>query len=197
MAQEPQRGTRANEAITKILTEFEESCPVVLRDRARVQGQLCLEEAKVALKTTVGVVREQLNNGQKDVSRCLEPHVREQLRDGYYTAMQERGAGSVARQKAIFRNFVQQNKDELFQDGADAILGGLDKIALDVGKALETALEGLANKVEVNLATLWEDPGNHKYLARERLQAVQSIDVIIGQLALWEQAEQMRNATNA
>lgn len=99
--------SNAIEAITKLLKEFEESCPIALQDRARNQAQLCLEEAKVALKKTVGVVSEQLNSGQKEVSRCLAPHTREQLHEGYMLAMEERGRGSVARQKVYFFFFAR------------------------------------------------------------------------------------------
>lgn len=87
------------DVITKLLKEVEESCPIGLRDRAQQQGKLCLEEVKVALRKTIDVVSEELTSGQKDVSRSIEPHVREQLSDGYCRAMEERGKGSVARQK--------------------------------------------------------------------------------------------------
>lgn len=40
-----------------------------------------------------------LRNQQKDISRCLIPHVKAQLSSGYDEAMEERGTGSVARQK--------------------------------------------------------------------------------------------------
>ena len=48
---------------------------------------------------TLDVVREAMNTQQKEVSRCLAPHVQGQLLEGYERAMEERGPGSVARQK--------------------------------------------------------------------------------------------------
>lgn len=47
----------------------------------------------------MGLVKETMNNEQKEVSRCMAPHVQTQLVDGYDRAMEERGTGSVARQK--------------------------------------------------------------------------------------------------
>ncbi|KAH8118439.1 hypothetical protein DFH11DRAFT_1849817 [Phellopilus nigrolimitatus] len=185
--------TKVVEVISNILKEIEESCPVVLRDRAHHQGQLCIEEVKVALKKTIDVVHNELSTNQKDVSRCLEPHVREQLSDGYSRAMEERGTGSVARQKNVFRTFVHNNKDDLFEGGAEEILERLDKVAVDVGRVLELSLDNLAEKVEVNLAVLWEGPSDSKHLVHERSEAIESIETILEQLALWESADNMRN----
>lgn len=84
------------------MKEVEESAASGLKDRARMQGETCAEEARVALKNTVELVKETMNREQKEVSRCLAPHVQEQLIEGYDTAMEERGPGSVARQKVCF-----------------------------------------------------------------------------------------------
>lgn len=89
-------------AITNILKEVENSAAPGLKERARGQAELALDEAKVALKKTIDVVAETINSEQKEVSRCLAPHVQNQLVDGYDAAMQERGTGSVARQKVKF-----------------------------------------------------------------------------------------------
>lgn len=86
-------------AVKSLLEEFHDSCTVGLRERAKNQSEMCIEEVKVSLKKTVDVVSEQLQSSQKDVSRGLAPHVQDQLYDGYATAMLEKGRGSVARQK--------------------------------------------------------------------------------------------------
>ena len=86
-------------AITKLLQEVEESAMSGLKDRVKSQGELCLEEAKVALKKAADAVRDTMQGEQKEISRSLSPHVQQQLVDGYETAMEERGTGSVARQK--------------------------------------------------------------------------------------------------
>lgn len=53
----------------------------------------------MALTKTVELVKETMNREQKEVSRIMAPHVQAQLVEGYDTAMEERGVGSVARQK--------------------------------------------------------------------------------------------------
>ncbi|KLO16323.1 hypothetical protein SCHPADRAFT_823334 [Schizopora paradoxa] len=179
-------------AVKSLLEEFLDSCNVGLRERAKNQSELCIEEVKVSLKKTVGVVSEQLQASQKDVSRGLAPHVQDQLFDGYATAMLEKGTGSVARQKAIFRNFVNKEKHNLFDGGADSILERLGAMAIDVGKALVGSLEDLANKVEVNLAVLWEGPVDVKSNVTERIEAVSHVTSILQQLALWDTADTTR-----
>jgi hypothetical protein len=46
----------------------------------------------------------------------------------------------------VFRNFVVQNKDDMFDDGA-VLMDRLTKAAEAVGEALDEALGGLAQKV--------------------------------------------------
>ncbi len=87
------------EAIKKVLKEVEESAALGLKERAKGQAEQALEEARVALEKTLGLVRDTINTEQKEVSRCLAPHIRNQLVDDYNAAMAERGKGSVARQK--------------------------------------------------------------------------------------------------
>ena len=53
----------------------------------------------------------------------------------------------------MFHNFVDNNKDDLFQNGADIILERLDQVAVDVGKALEGALGNLADKVRDSITS--------------------------------------------
>jgi hypothetical protein len=82
--------------IHEIVEEVEESVPLGLKDRAKTQVEVCLEEAKQTMRSIIEVVRESLTLEQKEISRCLAPHVQKQLTD---RAMEERGKGSVARQK--------------------------------------------------------------------------------------------------
>ncbi|KAI0758261.1 Dynamin family-domain-containing protein [Irpex lacteus] len=151
-----------NDAIAKLMKEIEDSAAPGLKDRVRVQGELALDEARVALQKTIDVVKDTINTQQKEVSRCLAPHVQNQLFDGYETAMQERGRGSVARQKAVFHNIVNEIKNEMFDDAADVILGRLAEAAEAVGKALGEALQALAEKVIavvqqiMNQVQLWQ-----------------------------------------
>jgi len=86
-------------AIKALVKEVEESAAPGLKDRAKVQGETCVQEARAALVNAVELVKETMNREQKEVSRCMAPHVQAQLVEGYDTAMLERGTGSVARQK--------------------------------------------------------------------------------------------------
>lgn len=137
----------ALKSVQKLLKDVEDSAALGLKDRVKSQAELCLEEAKVALKKTLELVRQTMNNEQKEVSRCLAPHVQQQLVDGYDRAMVERGRGSVARQKAVFHNYIDDCKDDVFDDGADVLLDRLSKAAEAIGAALDSALSELAEKV--------------------------------------------------
>lgn len=90
--------------IQKLVDDVVASAAPGLKERARGQGELAMEDARVALGKTLEIVRSTMNEEQKEVSRCLEPHVKNQLLDGYERAMDERGRGSVARQKV--RSFM-------------------------------------------------------------------------------------------
>ena len=92
----------AIKGINKLLNDVEGSAAPGLKDSTKMQGGQCLEEARVALEKTMDIVKETMNNQQKEVSRCMAPHIQRQLVDGYDRAMEERGPGSVARQKVLF-----------------------------------------------------------------------------------------------
>ncbi|KZT43419.1 hypothetical protein SISSUDRAFT_693111 [Sistotremastrum suecicum HHB10207 ss-3] len=162
----------ATRHIQKLLQEVEASAPAGLQDRCKTQGDLAHEETKVVMKKIMAEVKNKMSNEQKEVSRCLSPHVQDQLGDGYDLAMEERGKGSVARQKLVFRNFVDRNRGDIFTDGADLLLGRLDVAAEAVGETLDQSLAELANKVEICMSVLWEIPKDdvQEHLARNQLK---------------------------
>jgi hypothetical protein len=195
--------------INKLVADIERSAASGLRDRARLQGESCLESARVALDKTVETVKDTLNNEQKEVSRSLAPHVQSQLLDGYTTAMEERGRGSVARQKDVFRTYVSDCKDDIFEDGADVILDRLTDAADAIGKTLTAALDNLAQKVhphyissisahtvsqiEVNMAVLWEGVRDDPAQVKTRSEVVTQVNEVLGQLQLFAAAEKARH----
>lgn len=87
------------DAISQLLQEVEESAAPGLKDRAKLQAEACSEEAKTALQKTMATVKETMTTQQKETSRLLAPHVKNQLYQSYMDAMEFRGTGSVARQK--------------------------------------------------------------------------------------------------
>ncbi|GJE84682.1 nuclear GTPase SLIP-GC [Phanerochaete sordida] len=181
-----------NEAIARVLKEVEESAAPGLKERARGQAELALEEAKVALHKTIDSVRETINDEQKEISRCLAPHVQDQLVDGYDEAMLERGRGSVARQKIVFHNYVSKIKDEIFDGAADVILARLAKAAESVGKVLDNALGDLAEKIEVSVAVLWEGTRDDPAQVKARAEVVECVTDILREIELWQTAAQLR-----
>lgn len=137
----------ANAEITKVLKEVQDSCPLGLKDRAALQADVSMNESKLAMEKITGVVQEALQSQQKDVSRSLVPHVQNELLVGYATAMEERGTGSVKRQKLVFHDFVDNHKHHIFNGGADTVMGRLNSAAEAVGAALQEKLLELAQKV--------------------------------------------------
>ncbi|KAI0786384.1 hypothetical protein C8Q75DRAFT_771545 [Abortiporus biennis] len=187
----------ATDAIKKLVEEVEASAAPGLKERAKGQGELSLEEAKVALTKTIELVRETITTEQKEVSRCLAPHVQGQLIDGYDRAMEERGTGSVARQKALFHNYVGNIKNEVFEGAADVIMGRLSKAAEAVGNALEEALAELAEKVEVSMAVLWEGAHDDPKQVRARFEVINTTTEILNQIQLWTEASQKKKLITA
>lgn len=141
--------------ITRLIKDVEGSCPTGLKDRAKIQGETCQNEAKEALTKTLDIVRAALTDQQKEVSRCLVPHLKSELSDGYRLAMEERGTGSVARQKRVFHDFIASNKDDLFSGGAETVLGRLAAAAEAIGAALEEKLSTLAEAVSLSPLPRW------------------------------------------
>ncbi len=152
--------------IKALLTEVEDSAALGLKERAKMQGDVCVEEACVALTNAIDLVKETMNREQKEISRCMAPHIQGQLVEGYDEALLERGTGSVARQKvlsirlriscacethpsvqALFRTYLTGCKDDIFDDGAAVVLDKLTAVAAAIGETLDAAMGNLAQKV--------------------------------------------------
>ncbi|KAJ3495225.1 hypothetical protein NMY22_g19965 [Coprinellus aureogranulatus] len=144
--------------VKALIQELHDSAAVGLQDRASVQGEACLEDVKTMLKECMYSLNNKMSTQQKMISRSLAPHIQKQLRDGYVKAVTEcgKGKGSAQRRKTLFREYVDLNKVEIFVQGPDVIMKGVDQAAGSVGVMLDYALGDLAQKVEANLSTLWE-----------------------------------------
>ncbi|KAJ7228734.1 hypothetical protein GGX14DRAFT_414563 [Mycena pura] len=171
--------------IDSLINDVEKSAAPGLKDRTKLQGENCLESARVALKQTVETVKDTLHTEQKEVSRSLAPRVKEQLLDGYSRAMYETGKGSVARQKASFRSYIVDCKGHIFEDGADVMLDKLDSAAEAVGETLTAAMDNLAQKVENNLAVLWESVRDNPKQVAARSRLVTEVDRVLEQVQLF------------
>ena len=137
----------ADKAIINLLKEVEVSCPPGLKERAAMQFEVSMNESKLAMEKITGTVHEALQSQQKDISRSLVPHVQSSLKDGYGRAMEERGPGSVARQKAAFRDYLSSHKDYIFTGSAETVMSKLNAVAEAVGVVLQAKLLELAEKV--------------------------------------------------
>jgi hypothetical protein len=96
----------AIEVITKVAREVENSSPPGLQDLVKIQTQACIEEAKLAMRRTINHSNDFLTGEQRIISRCLAPHVQNQLIEGYDRAAEETGQGSVTRQKAKYLHII-------------------------------------------------------------------------------------------
>lgn len=74
---------RTINSVKDIIAEIKETAPYGLQDRCGVQGELSIQEAGVTMKQIVAVVADTLQKEQKEISRCLAPHIQAQLRPGY------------------------------------------------------------------------------------------------------------------
>ncbi|KAG2369878.1 hypothetical protein BDR07DRAFT_1526349 [Suillus spraguei] len=175
-------------SINQLIADVEASAAAGLKDRVHAQSSVSQEEARHALGQTMEVVKEALAKEQKEISRCLAPHVQNELTEGYNLALQERGTGSVARQKAVFRNYINGHKHDVFDGGAEVLMGRLSTAAETIGKALNESLRQLAEKIEVSLAVLWEDTRDVPDQVRTRLQLIQSVSKLLEQLVMWSKA---------
>jgi hypothetical protein len=140
-----QRKTEA--VVQKMIDAVEHSAPDGLKDRVRLQGEAALSEAQLTLQNAIVAVKSAMDSEQKEISRCLAPHIRSQLQETYLTAMEERGRGSVKRQRDYVCKCVEEKKNTMFNTGSDLLLGRLGEAADAVGAALDNALEELAQKV--------------------------------------------------
>ncbi|KAL0573914.1 hypothetical protein V5O48_008034 [Marasmius crinis-equi] len=187
----------ALKAIHDLLHDVEETAALGLKDRVKTQGELCLQDAKVALANSITVVKVAMADEQKEVSRSLAPHVQSELLDVYSQAMDFTGTGSVKRQKDYFHNQVNEMKDDIFDDGVEAVMGRLEKAAETVGKALEESFEELAVKIEVDLSVLWEGVSNHDpQQVMARSQMVDLASEVLQQITFWNEAERAANAAD-
>jgi hypothetical protein len=94
--------------------------------------------------------------------------------------------------QASFRSFLSDCKDDIFEDGSEVIMTRLSTAAENVGHALDDALGQLAEKIEVNLAVLWEGTRDDPEQAIARKRIVDVVATIKGQIDIWVEAEKTK-----
>ncbi|KAG2118858.1 uncharacterized protein F5147DRAFT_757285 [Suillus discolor] len=173
------------ECVKKLLADVEVSAAAELKEHACARSSDSQEEVHLALGKIVKVVEGALVREQKEISRCLAPHVQTELVVGYDRATGQRGKGSVARQKTVFHDYVDTHRHVVFYGGAEVLLGRLSAAAEAVGEALNESLRELAEKVEVSISVLWEGIPDD---IRVRSQIIQTVSQMLAQLDMWSQA---------
>ncbi|TEB25966.1 hypothetical protein FA13DRAFT_1777191 [Coprinellus micaceus] len=181
--------------IAALLQEVQESATIGVQDRAKILSDGCLEEARVVVKHCIHKVKSRVLDHQKGISRTMASHIRKQLREGYRRAMAEcgTGGGSAQRRKALFREFVDQNKDMIFRQGFDVVMRNVEQAVKSVANALDDSLEGLAQKVEVNFSTIWEVYQDDPTQIRARKHVADVATHACEQLRMWLDAARLKN----
>ncbi|PVF97245.1 hypothetical protein CPB86DRAFT_786050 [Serendipita vermifera] len=160
-----------------------------MRRKCNIQGVIAQEESKVELKRILEFIANDLQDRQKEISRLISPTIRSLLCDGYFAASQERGRGSVARQKLTFRDQVDAVRGSIFKDVIEKVSERLESLTDGTNGHLKAGFEGLAQKFEVSMAVLWDDATDTPLQRIIRQQAKQHISMIIDQIGLWNTAE--------
>ncbi|RXW22795.1 hypothetical protein EST38_g3042 [Candolleomyces aberdarensis] len=190
--------TSVTAAITRLLRDFQNTVAGDFRDDAREQADLCLKDAQSTLEATVDAVNNALTKQQKAISRCMVPHVQKVMWETYIEAMEHRGTNSYVRQKLCIENFlnVDDNREAMFEHGADIIMNHLDQAAVAVGKALYQSIgTNLAEKIEVHLSALWEFAPSDPAQARARSSMTEVVDGVFTQVELWLEAARLKYAS--
>ncbi|CAE6530132.1 unnamed protein product [Rhizoctonia solani] len=182
--------------INNILKKVQLSSPSSLNARCQVQSQLALKEAEVLTTNLLRNLKTMMTNEQKDISRCLTPHVQRELLAAYQSAAAERGTGSVARQKKLFHDYVETTRGTIFSKGTETLFSKLDQAAELTGVLLELGLSELAEKIEVNMSVLWDIPRAGNDEAKKRRNLIQHIDDMLHQLELWLEASRAGSVTD-
>ncbi|KAI0723405.1 hypothetical protein C8Q76DRAFT_783295 [Earliella scabrosa] len=185
--------TDAVETVLALVSDVVQSVPPYLRVRAEEQGRACMAEARSVLEKMIEVVDHALQEHQKTITRRLAPHVQEHLVDGYKLAMKERGPGSVRRQKDVMHEFVDENKEDAFNDAAAVVTTGLSEAATSIETKLNDALAELSLTVEKNIAVLWEGPSNDPQQVAIRRQVVAMLEETGEEIDSWLDAWRMRS----
>ena len=88
------------EAIEKIFKDVSESTTSsVLKTRLKMYRKALLRSSRECMRSMGSILNRHLNDQQRRISRELSPYLYERLKPAYDDALEENGAGSVARRK--------------------------------------------------------------------------------------------------
>jgi hypothetical protein len=85
-----------------------------------------------------------------------------------------------------------EQKNSVFDEGANVMLNRLDVMCSSVGKVLRSSFKELAKKIEVNLAVLWEKTQDDPKEATGGEETMKVITEILSQSQLWLDAANLK-----
>ncbi|CAE6455880.1 unnamed protein product [Rhizoctonia solani] len=155
-----QMATASKEIILDLLKEVEGSSPPSLRARFQAQCHLAYQEAEKSIDNIVENLGVLIQREQKSISRSLVPYIKTELRDTYTEIIEASGtgAGSGNRLKQNLQDRVDHHRSHLFFDTCENMARKLDRLAEGLGVMVRVALCELSDKIEVNIATVWDTP---------------------------------------
>ncbi|KAJ7713375.1 hypothetical protein B0H16DRAFT_1743356 [Mycena metata] len=157
--------------IHQTLSDVEESASTEILEPVAEQVSFCMSEARVSLSELLASIRHNVKHIRGKLGVEITAHVKAQLQPAYLEALSKSGPGSKERQIISLCDYVDENGDKIF--------GGLSQI-----------LTSWIEKMEVSLATLWEDAddnGNSEQV-EARKAVSETAKQILKQLDLWKEA---------
>ncbi|KAH9851613.1 hypothetical protein C2E23DRAFT_231950 [Lenzites betulinus] len=183
---------KATKEIEDTVHRFFVHVPDIARARAERQRDSCLEEARATFSGVMSAIKEALQHRRREVFCRLVDHIRNALHEGYERALATPGGrGKFMRQKEIMKEFVYSKRDVIFDGAANLVLDNLSAAADAVGCALKEFLRSLSEKVEANLAVLWEQEFENedpKVLAN----VLHLLQRVLDDVDAWQEAREVR-----
>ena len=96
------------------------------------------------IRASVGTIREAAQKQQRDLSRALEPSIKEKMEPGYTTAFAEAGTGSHRRRVSLLEGHVRSAAPEMFDAAAGGIVSKLGELRASIASQLESDVVGAA-----------------------------------------------------
>lgn len=144
--------------IQDLLDQVVDQClSTSFKEIARDRAAFALKEATSTLHALHLRIKLKLDRDQKTISRSIITCVQEKLEACYEAVLEIRGKGSAQGQKDYFINFMEENKERVFEGLAEYTLQGLDILAQSVWETVHSSLPALAEKVHYEMSSLWEE----------------------------------------
>jgi RNA processing factor Prp31 len=102
--------------ITSLINDITATSPPRLKEQCKAQGDRAIASAQLAIKNITNKMNRTMSSRQKEISRSIEPNVKESMGDGYKLANGYSGIGSFAKKKACGFVYEHLGYRSLFVD---------------------------------------------------------------------------------